>query len=139
MKDKAAAKKVQYNIGIRQLTDEFDITTRTLRFYEDKGLLSPERNGRNRIFSESDRIRLKLILRGKRMGFSLDEIREIIDLYEDKSDEVRQLEHLQQKIIEQRQSLLQKLADISQSLTELDSVDIGCRERMREIEDEVRK
>jgi DNA-binding transcriptional MerR regulator len=107
-----------------------------LRFYEDKGLLSPERNGRNRIFSESDRIRLKLILRGKRMGFSLDEIREIIDLYEDKSDELKQLKHLQQKIIEQRQSLLQKLADISQSLTELDSVDIGCRERMREIEEQ---
>lgn len=136
MKDKSVVKKVKYNIGIRQLTDEFDITTRTLRFYEDKGLLSPERNGRNRIFSESDRIRLKLILRGKRMGFSLDEIREIIDLYEDKSDEVKQLKHLQQKIIEQRQSLLQKLADISQSLTELDSVDIGCRERMREIEDQ---
>jgi len=136
LKDKLVVKKVKYNIGIRQLTDEFDITTRTLRFYEDKGLLSPERNGRNRIFSESDRIRLKLILRGKRMGFSLDEIREIIDLYEDKSDEVKQLKHLQQKIIEQRQSLLQKLADISQSLTELDSVDIGCRERMREIEDQ---
>jgi len=136
LKDKIVVKKVKYNIGIRQLTDEFDITTRTLRFYEDKGLLSPERNGRNRIFSESDRIRLKLILRGKRMGFSLDEIREIIDLYEDKSDEVKQLKHLQQKIIEQRQSLLQKLADISQSLTELDSVDIGCRERMREIEDQ---
>jgi len=136
LKDKSVVKKVKYNIGIRQLTDEFDITTRTLRFYEDKGLLSPERNGRNRIFSESDRIRLKLILRGKRMGFSLDEIREIIDLYEDKSDEVKQLKHLQQKIIEQRQSLLQKLADISQSLTELDSVDIGCRERMREIEDQ---
>jgi len=136
LKDKIVVKKVKYNIGIRQLTDEFDITTRTLRFYEDKGLLSPERNGRNRIFSESDRIRLKLILRGKRMGFSLDEIREIIDLYEDKSDELKQLKHLQQKIIEQRQSLLQKLADISQSLTELDSVDIGCRERMREIEDQ---
>lgn len=134
MKEKSVAKKVKYNIGIRELTDEFDITTRTLRFYEDKGLLSPERNGRNRIFSEGDRIRLKLILRGKRMGFTLDEIHEIIDLYEDKSDEVKQLKHLQQKIIEQRQSLLQKLADISQSLTELDTVDNGCRERMREIE-----
>lgn len=127
---------MKYTIGIRQLTDEFDTTTRTLRFYEDKGLLSPERNGRNRIFSESDRTRLKLILRGKRMGFTLDEIREIIDMYEDKSDEVKQLKHLQQKIIEQRQSLLQKLADISQSLIELDNVDIGCKERMREIANE---
>ena len=136
MQDNSVSKTIKYHIGIRQLTDEFDTTTRTLRFYEDKGLLSPERNGRNRIFSESDRIRLKLILRGKRMGFTLDEIREIIDMYEDKSDEVKQLKHLQQKIIEQRQSLLQKLADISQSLTELDTVDIGCRERMREIENE---
>jgi len=136
LQDNSVSKTIKYHIGIRQLTDEFDTTTRTLRFYEDKGLLSPERNGRNRIFSESDRIRLKLILRGKRMGFTLDEIREIIDMYEDKSDEVKQLKHLQQKIIEQRQSLLQKLADISQSLTELDTVDIGCRERMREIENE---
>ncbi|NQZ33605.1 MAG: MerR family DNA-binding transcriptional regulator [Oceanospirillaceae bacterium] len=129
---------MKYNIGIRQLTDEFNTTTRTLRFYEDQGLLSPQRNGRNRIFSEGDRTRLKLILRGKRMGFTLAEIREIIDMYEDKSGEVKQLNHLQQKIIEQRKSLLQKLADISESLNELNTVELGCIERIRELEKEAR-
>ncbi|MBL1240213.1 MAG: MerR family DNA-binding transcriptional regulator [OCS116 cluster bacterium] len=121
-------------IPIRQLTDEFGITTRTLRFYEDQGLLTPERNGRNRIFSEGDRTRLKLILRGKRMGFSLAKIRVIIDMYEDKSGELQQLNHLHKNIIEQRQSLMQKLADITESLDELGKVEKGCVDRMRELQ-----
>lgn len=121
-------------IPIRQLTDEFGITTRTLRFYEDQGLLMPERNGRNRVFSEGDRTRLKLILRGKRMGFSLAKIRVIIDMYEDKSGELQQLNHLQKNIIEQRQSLMQKLADITESLDELGKVEKGCVDRMRELQ-----
>lgn len=121
-------------IPIRQLTDEFGITTRTLRFYEDQGLLMPERNGRNRIFSEGDRTRLKLILRGKRMGFSLAKIRVIIDMYEDKSGELQQLNHLQKNIIEQRQLLMQNLADITESLDELGKVEKGCVDRMRELQ-----
>ncbi len=125
---------MNYNITIRQLTDEFEITTRTLRFYEDQGLLNPSRNGRNRIFCEGDRTRLNLILRGKRMGFSLAEIRTIIDMYEDKSGERQQLEHLQQKINEQRRSLLQKQADIVETLAELDRVEVGCVERVRELD-----
>ncbi|MBL1420573.1 MAG: MerR family DNA-binding transcriptional regulator [Alphaproteobacteria bacterium] len=124
----------KHMIPIRQLTDEFGITTRTLRFYEDQGLLTPERNGRNRVFSEGDRTRLKLILRGKRMGFTLAKIRIIIDMYEDKSGELQQLNHLQKNIIEQRQSLMQKLADITQSLDELGKVEKGCVDRMRELQ-----
>lgn len=124
---------MKYNIPIRQLTDEFGLTTRALRFYEDQGLLLPERNGRNRIFSERDRTRLKLILRGKRMGFSLAEIRVIIDMYDDKSGELQQLEHLQQKIAKQRESLVQKLTDITDSLVELDRVEKGCIEKISEI------
>lgn len=121
-------------IPIRQLTDEFEVTTRTLRFYEDQGLLKPDRHGRNRIFCEGDRTRLKLILRGKRMGFSLAEIRVIIDMYEDKSGELQQLNHLQQKIIEQRQSLMQKLADLTEALDELGKVEKGCVDRMSELQ-----
>lgn len=124
----------KYTIPIRQLTDEFGITTRTLRFYEDQGLLTPKRNGRNRVFCDADRTCLKLILRGKRMGFSLAEIREIINMYEDKSGELQQLNHLQKKIIEQRQSLMQKLADITESLDELGKVEKGCVGRMRELQ-----
>ena len=126
---------MKYYIPIRQLTDEFGITTRTLRFYEDQGLLRPERNGRNRIFCEGDRTRLALILRGKRMGFSLAEIRVMIDMYEDKSGEKQQLEHMQVKIGKQRDLLLQKQTDIIDTLAELDRVEKGCAERMQELKD----
>lgn len=93
----------------------------------------PERNGRNRVFSNGDRTRLKLILRGKRIGFTLAEIRVIIDMYEYKSGELQQLVHLQEKIVKQRESLVQKLTDITESLVELDSVEKGCVEKMNEL------
>lgn len=125
---------MKYSIPIRQLTDEFGITTRTLRFYEDQGLLNPSRHGRNRIFCEGDRTRLNLILRGKRMGFSLAEIRTIIDMYEDQSGEYQQLYHLQDKIKQQRQLLIQKQNDISDTLSELDRVEQGCLDRLKEID-----
>ena len=78
----AARPGESHGYGIADLAREFDVTTRTLRFYEDEGLIAPARKGQRRIFSQRDRVRLKLILRGKRLGFSLGEIREIIDLYD---------------------------------------------------------
>ena len=76
--------------GIAELAREFDITTRTVRFYEDKGLLSPERDGQRRIYGPRDRVRLKLIMRGKRLGLSLEEIGELMDLYDADPSEVTQ-------------------------------------------------
>src|SRR3970040_2395399 len=77
---------------ISELAREFGVTTRTIRFYEDEGLLSPKREGTNRVFSQRDRVRLKLALRGKRLGFSLAEIRELFELYDVSRDEHKQLE-----------------------------------------------
>ena len=78
-----------YSIG--DLSREFGVTTRTIRFYEDQGLLSPNRNGQNRIYQARDRVRLKLILRGKRLGFSLKEINKLIELYDAPDGEADQL------------------------------------------------
>lgn len=90
---------------IRDLAHEFDVTTRTLRFYEEKGLLSPTRRGQNRIFSSADRTRLKLIIRGKRLGLSLDESAEIIRMYDPQTDNKKQLQALIQKICDKRTQL----------------------------------
>ena len=79
--------------GIAELAGEFGVTTRTVRFYEDKGLLSPARDGQRRIYSPRDRVRLRLIMRGKRLGLSLEEIGELIDLYDVDPSEVTQLNH----------------------------------------------
>ena len=78
--------------SISELAQEFGVTTRTIRYYEDQGLISPERDGVSRVFSSRDRVRLKLALRGKRLGFSLAEIRELFELYDVSRDEQRQLE-----------------------------------------------
>src|SRR6202042_3633246 len=82
---------------IRQLTKEFSVTARTLRFYEDEGLIAPERRGQTRIYSQRDRARIILILRGRRVGFSLAEIRGILDLYEMHDGGVTQLVHTRKK------------------------------------------
>ncbi|MEW6638416.1 MAG: MerR family DNA-binding transcriptional regulator [Actinomycetota bacterium] len=82
---------MSYTIG--ELAEEFDVTPRAIRFYEERGLISPERRGASRVYGARDRARLRLILRGKRLGFSLEEIREMIELYEVDEGEVRQLEH----------------------------------------------
>ena len=112
---------------ISQLAKQFDVTTRAIRFYEDKGLLSPSRNGRNRVYSNRDRTRLKLVLRGKRLGFTLDETREIIDLYDGQATgERRQLERMCEKIQESRKLLTQQLKDIELSLNEMDRIEANC-------------
>lgn len=118
---------------IRDLADTFDVTTRTIRFYEDEGLLSPLREGQNRIFSARDRVRLKLILRGKRLGFTLAEIKEIVGMYDAPPGEVGQLELFIAKLSERRAELADKRRDIDETLAELDVLEEQSRARLKEL------
>jgi DNA-binding transcriptional MerR regulator len=104
---------------IRQLTKEFSVTARTLRFYEDEGLIAPERRGQTRIYSVRDRARIILILRGRRVGFSLAELGEILNLYEIKDGGVTQLVHARRKFEERIAILERQKIDIEDSLSEL--------------------
>lgn len=119
--------------SIRDLAEEFDVTTRTIRFYEDEGLISPARRGQTRLFSPRDRVRLKLILRGKRLGFSLGEIREIVDLYDAAPGEYGQLRFFLGKIAERRAMLEQQRADIADTLDELAEVERRCLAQLKTI------
>ena len=103
---------------IRQLTKEFSVTARTLRFYEDEGLVAPERRGQTRIYSVRDRARIILILRGRRLGFSLAEIREYLSLY-DRNLSVKQLLHARRKFEERIAAFERQKVDIDTSITEL--------------------
>ena len=104
---------------IRDLTKEFGVTARTLRFYESEGLLSPERRGQARIYSQRDRARLTLILRGRRVGFSLAEIAEILALYERGDGGIAQLEHARTKFAQRIGELERQKQDIEESVAEL--------------------
>lgn len=112
---------------ISELAREFDVTTRTIRFYEDEGLLSPERRGQARIYSPRDRVLLKLILRGKRLGFSLAECRELFDLYDPEGGNKAQLELMLDKLAERRRALEQQLNDIRLLQIELDTAEARIR------------
>ena len=105
--------------SMTELRREFDVSARTLRFYEDKGLLHPGRVGQNRIFSYRDRARLKLILRGKRVGFSLAEIKEILDLYNLKDGQVTQLRVSLDKGRERVAALEEQKRDIEEAIADL--------------------
>ena len=118
---------------ITELTREFNVSTRTLRFYEDEGLIHPLRRGRTRLFRPSDRHLLKQILRGKRLGFSISEIREIIQMYKEPPGEAGQLRLLIQRIEEKREALRQKRRDIEETLGELDQAEETCVGRMAEL------
>lgn len=107
---------------ITQLCREFDVTARTLRFYEDKGLLHPAREGMNRVFSFRDKSRLKLILRGKRIGFSLNEIQEMLDLYNLKNGEAQQLLNAKIQGNELLNKLDQKRTDLAEAISDLQRV-----------------
>lgn len=117
--------------GISELAHEFDITARAIRFYEDKGLITPRREGQRRIYTARDRVRLMLILRGKRLGFSLREIQEILDLYDAGRNEAGQIRHLLGKMAERRESLLRQREDIDLILTEIDGLEKQCHEVLR--------
>lgn len=111
---------------IGQLAQEFSITTRTIRFYESLGLISPDRKGANRIYTARDRARLSLILRGKNLGFSLDDISEYISLYDADPEQITQTRHLLEKVETTITDLDQKRADIERTLTELRDIRTRC-------------
>lgn len=118
---------------ITDLTREFGVSTRTIRFYEDEGLIKPLRRGRTRLFRPSDRRLLSFILRGKRLGFSIAEIREILQMYKDAPGEAGQLRLLIQRVEERRQELEQKRRDIEETLAELDQVEEASLTRLAEL------
>jgi len=120
--------------GIAELAREFGVTTRTIRFYEDKNLLTPAREGQRRIYSQRDRVRLRLIMRGKRLGFSLDEILEMIDLYDEDPTEIAQLKLFISKIHERRVVLERQREDIASILDELDALEAQSRSLLRDKE-----
>src|SRR3954470_16084541 len=113
---------------ITELAEEFGVTLRTLRHYEDVGLITPERRGTTRVYHARDRIRLRLILRGKRLGFSLPEIRTIVNMYDEQPGEEGQLQYLLDQIEVRRAELDQLRRDIDETMTELDRVEARCRE-----------
>jgi DNA-binding transcriptional MerR regulator len=104
-----------------------------LRFYEDEGLINPERRGRTRLFRPADRRLIQEILRGRRIGFTIAEIRDIIRVYKDPPGEIGQLELLMTKVSEKREELRQKRRDIEETLAELDNVEEACLTRLAEI------
>ena len=119
--------------SITELTREFNVSTRTIRFYEDEGLILPLRRGRTRLFKPSDRRLLMLIMRGKRLGFSIAEIREIISMYKEPPGEVGQLKLLIKRANEKRYQLIQKRKDIEETIAELDQVEEQSLARMAEL------
>ncbi len=118
--------------GIRELAREFDVTTRTIRFYEDKGLLQPARDGQRRVYTARDRVRLRLIMRGKRLGFSLDEINEMFILYDVDPTEVTQLRRFLEKIADRKAMLERQREDIDETLSEITRIEAQCRSLLDE-------
>src|SRR5689334_10767698 len=112
---------------IAELAAEYAVTLRTIRFYEDRGLLTPERRGTVRVYHPRDRVRLGLILRGKRLGFSLDEIATIVDMYDAEPGEEGQLVYLLNQIGTRRAELEQRRRDIDETLRELAEVEHRCQ------------
>lgn len=119
--------------SISELAKEFDITTRSIRFYEDQGLLSPERKGQTRIYSKRDRVRLKLILRGKRLGFSLAETGTLFELYDADTSSAKQLSTMLELVEEKKERLHQQMEDIKVVLMELSTAENICRETLKKI------
>lgn len=119
----------EYSIG--ELATEFDVTPRAIRFYEDHGLLAPRRAGQRRIYSPRDRTRLKLTLRGKRLGLTLSEIRELIDMYEPGRDDRPQLERFLAVLETHKAGLVQQRADIEAQLSEILSFENKLKKQLK--------
>lgn len=115
-------------LSIAQIAEEYGVTHRTVRFYEDRGLITPERRGTRRVYHPRDRVRLGLILRGKRLGFSLEEITRIIDMYDDQPGEAGQLRYLLAQIEDRRTDLEQRRQDVLAALGELAELERRCRD-----------
>lgn len=116
---------------IAQVAQEFGITHRAVRHYEDLGLVTPERRGTVRVFHPRDRIRLQLVLRGKRLGFPLEEIRRIVDMYDEQPGEAGQLRYLLAQIGDRRAELEQRRQDVEAALAELDDLERRCQDDLR--------
>ena len=115
---------------ISELAREFDVTPRTIRFYEDQGLLAPQRagaGGRQRVYSQRDPTRLKLTLRGKRLGLSLSEVRDLVDMYESPADTVPQLTRFLAVLARHRETLAQQLTDLQETLAEIEAHETRAR------------
>jgi DNA-binding transcriptional MerR regulator len=121
----------QGEFSISDLAREFDVTPRAIRFYEDQGLLAPRRDGQRRIYTPRDRTRLKLTLRGKRLGLSLSEIRELIDMYEPGRDERPQLERFLAVLETHKASLLRQRADVEAQLSELQAFERRVKKQLK--------
>jgi len=130
----ASGRPVTYTIS--DLAREFALTTRAIRFYEDCGLVAPHRNGRARVYGERERVRIRLILRGKRLGLALSEIGELLDMYEIGRNEQAQLSRFVTLLADRRARLLQQKEDIDAVLAEIEGVERDCRRRLK---DEARK
>src|SRR3954470_22251786 len=126
--DPVAADERDRTWSIAEVADEFGVTHRTVRHYEELGLISPERRGTARVYHRRDRTRLSLILRGKRLGFPLEEIRTIIDLYDVPRGRRSQLEYVVSQIDERRADLEQRLRDVQDAIAELGEFERRCRE-----------
>lgn len=118
---------------IAQIADEFGVTHRTVRHYEELGLISPERRGSQRVYHRRDRTRLNLILRGKRLGFPLEEIRTIVDLFDAPRGRRAQLEYVLGQIDERRTDLEQRLRDVQDAISELGRFEERCREDLEKL------
>jgi DNA-binding transcriptional MerR regulator len=125
------AERAGATYSISELAQEFALTTRAIRFYEDEGLLSPLRRGQTRVYGERERTRIKLILRGKRLGLALSEIRELFDIYASSGSERPQLAKFLQMLADRRAMLLQQREDIDVVLAEIDVLERDCRRRLR--------
>jgi len=117
---------------ISELAREFDVTPRTIRFYEDQGIVSPGRDGRQRVYGTRERTRLKLALRGKRLGLQLSEIRTLIDMYDSPRDTLPQLEHYREVLAAHRQTLEQQRRDIEDALAEITQQEAQCAALLRD-------
>ncbi|MDE0799411.1 MAG: MerR family DNA-binding transcriptional regulator [Rhodospirillaceae bacterium] len=113
-----------------QLAEDAGVTARTVRFYEGRGLLNPQLAGSTRVYTHSDRARLQIILRGKRLGFSLDEIQEYLNLYNVDAEHIGQVRHIQRKARERADDLRTKLKDIEYSLRQLEQIERDATDRL---------
>ncbi len=124
----------QAKYSISDLSKEFDITTRSIRFYEDQGLIFPARKGQTRIYNQRDKVRLKLILRGKRLGFSLAETGRLFELYDVDKTSATQLNTIMTLINDKKNDLKQQLEDINAILIELDDLEDNCKTTLKTLE-----
>ena len=125
----------EQTFSISELAKEFDITTRSIRFYEDQGLLTPRRQGQTRIYSKRDKVRLKLILRGKRLGFTLAETGRLFELYDADKSSATQLKIMLELIDNKKAHLEQQMDDIKVVLMELVTAERRCRDTLKNLDD----